>query len=336
LINHSSLLLCLLILSGAGPANLPQDTLPPSLNVPAIPLGLDSLRPTPNDNPLTEAKARLGRRLFFDPILSANGTISCASCHQPKHGFSTPTRFARGIGGKTTTRNPPSLFNRAFGKAFFWDGREATLEDQALRPIEDSNEMGGTVAAAVKRIQLSGQYQAEFAAAFPDGVTAQNLARAIAGFERTLLLGDSRVDRFRAGEVKALDDREVHGLWLYESKGQCWQCHSGRNFTDEGFHNTGVGWGKTLTDLGRYAVTKKESDRGRFKTPTLRGLTQTAPYMHDGSMATLEEVVEFYNRGGENNPYKDAMLKSLNLSKEEVADLVAFLKALSDSPPKTK
>jgi cytochrome c peroxidase len=328
--------LCFSLLATGDQTPLPQDTLPPSLALQAVPLGLDSNRPIPKDNPLTEAKVRLGRRLFFDPILSAGGTISCASCHQPEHGFSTATRFALGIGGKATTRNPPSLLNRAYGKAFFWDGRETTLEAQALRPIELSHEMGGTVEAAVQRLKVNTCYQSEFSAVFSDGVAAQNLARALASFERVLLLGDSRVDRFRAGEVKALDEREVHGLWLYESKGQCWQCHSGRNFTDEGFHNTGVSWGKAPEDLGRYVVTKQKSDRGRFKTPTLRGLTHTAPYMHDGSVATLEEVVEFYNRGGENNPYKDATLKSLSLSKEEVADLIAFLKALSEPPPKSK
>jgi cytochrome c peroxidase len=297
---------------------------------------LDPDRSTPQGNPPAEPKVRLGRRLFFDPILSTDGAISCSTCHQPEHGFTTPARFGVGVHGRATTRNPPSLFNRVYGKAFFWDGREPTLEDQALRPIEDRNEMGGNLEAAIKRIQANPQYKKDFAAAFPDGVTPRNLASAIAIFERTLLLGESRVDRFRAGEIKALDDREVHGLWLYESKGQCWQCHSGRNFSDESFHNTGVRWGQEPIDLGRYAVTKKESDRGRFKTPTLRGLVQTAPYMHDGSMATLEEVLDYYNRGGQKNPNLDPVMKPLGLSKEEAADLVAFLKALSDVPLKSK
>jgi cytochrome c peroxidase len=140
------------------------------------------------------------------------------------------------------------------------------------------------------------------------------------------------VDRFRAGELQALNESERHGLWLYESRGRCWRCHTGPNFTDEDFHNTGVSWGKTPIDLGRYAVTKKDADRGRFKTPTLRGLTATAPYTHDGSLTTLEEVVEFYNRGGQKNPYVDSALGPLGLSKGDVTDVVAFLKALSDSP----
>jgi len=309
-------------------AALPRDSLA-ELSLDAVPLGLEPGRLVPKHNPLTEAKVRLGRRLFFDPVLSVDSTVSCASCHQPDHGFSTPSRFAIGVGGKATTRNPPSLLNRAYGKAFFWDGRETSLEAQALRPVADVNEMGGTVEGALKRLEASATYRAQFAAAFPNGITAENLARALAGFERVLLLGDSRVDRFRAGDVKALDDRELHGLWLYESKGRCWQCHSGRNYTDESFHNTGVRWGKDPIDLGRYAVTKQDADRGRFKTPSLRGLTHTAPYMHDGSMATLEEVVDFYDNGGGKNPYLDPIMKPLGLSKDEKADLVAFLKAIS-------
>jgi cytochrome c peroxidase len=192
--------------------------------------------------------------------------------------------------------------------------------------------MGSTVAGAVKRLQAHPDYPALFQIAFSDGVTAANLARALASFERTLLLGNSRLDRFRTGEVSALTENERHGLWLYESRGGCWRCHTGPNFTDEGFHNTGVGWAEKSTDAGRFMVTRKESDRGRFKTPTLRGLTTTAPYMHNGSLATLEEVVEFYNRGCVKNPNLDSAIGPLGLSREDVRDLVAFLRCLSDPP----
>jgi cytochrome c peroxidase len=309
---------------------LPRDTLPATLSLDAIPLGLEHERPVPKDNPLTEAKVRLGRRLFFDPILSADGTVSCASCHDPAHGFAGTSRLATGVGGRQTTRNAPSLLNRAYGMAFFWDGREATLEAQALRPIENPVEMGNTVAAAVARLRVKEDYTAQFREVFPDGVTADNLGRTLASFERVLLMGNSRVDRFRVGEVAALDARARHGLWLFESRGRCWRCHSGRNFSDEQYHNTGVSWGKEPVDWGRYERTKREEDRGRFKTPTLRGLAATAPYMHDGSLATLEEVVEFYNRGGAKNPHLDRMLEPLGLSKDDVRDLVAFLEALSE------
>jgi cytochrome c peroxidase len=310
---------------GDAPPAVPRDTLPDKLSLDVIPLGL-SPRPIPADNPLTAARVRLGRRLFFDPILSADGTVACASCHRPAHGFSSGPAGARGIHGQRATRRAPTLFNRAYGRAFFWDGRESSLEAQALRPIADPKEMGSRVADAVKRLRSDKKYRAAFAAAFPDGVTAANLARALASFERVLLRGGSRVDRFyQKADTAALSPQEVHGLWLYESKAGCWQCHGGPNFTDEKLHNTGVNWGK---DLGRYALTKQEADRGKFKTPTLRGVVLTAPYMHDGSLTTLEKVVEFYNRGGGANPNRDPLLRPLELSPEEVRALTAFLKAL--------
>jgi cytochrome c peroxidase len=321
------------LLQGAEPVPLPRDTLPDRLPLDVIPLGLDRNRPVPADNPLTEAKVRLGRRLFFDPILSADGTVACASCHRPDRGFAGTTPRAVGVGGKQGPRNAPSLFNRAYGRAFFWDGHETTLEAQALRPIESPVEMGSSTPDAVRRLQAHAEYPVLFRAAFDDGVTAANLARALASFERVLLLGNSRVDRFRAGDVGALNDHERHGLWLYESSGRCWRCHTGPNFSDEDYHNTGVNWGVEPPDLGRYAVTRQDSDRGRFKTPTLRGLLATAPYMHDGSIGTLEEVVEFYNRGGGKNPHLDPALGPLGLTKEDVADLVAFLRALSEVAP---
>jgi cytochrome c peroxidase len=187
--------------------------------------------------------------------------------------------------------------------------------------------MGSKLADVVKRLQEHEQYKTLFEKAFPDGVTAANLGNAIAGFERVLLRGDSAVDRFRRkGDHAALTPAERHGLWLYESKGRCWRCHSGANFTDEQFHNTGVSWGKG--DLGRFAVTKNDNDRGKFKTPTLRGAALTGPYMHDGSLKTLEDVIDFYNRGGGANPNLDSVLGSLGLTNEEMSDLVAFLKAL--------
>jgi cytochrome c peroxidase len=306
----------------------PKDTLRARLALDEVPLGLPPL-PVPKGSPLTEARVALGRRLFFDPILSADGTVACASCHQPAHGFAGAEARPQGIRGLRTTRRAPTLLNRAYGTAFFWDGREATLEDQALRPIESASEMGSTVASALERLRKDKAYREQFEAAFPDGATAANLARALASFERVLLRGDSRVDRFRRnGEHDALTPRERQGLWLYESKGRCWRCHGGANFTDEGFHNTGVGWGKEPADLGRFAVTKKESDKGKFKTPTLRGVGRTGPYMHDGSLGSLTEVVEFYNRGGGANPNLDPVLAPLGLSAEEVRDLVAFLESL--------
>jgi cytochrome c peroxidase len=190
-------------------------------------------------------------------------------------------------------------------------------------------EMGGSIEGAVQRLRAQQEYPDFFRSAFADGVTADNLAKSLASFERVLLSGNSRVDRFRSGEVRALSDSERHGLWLYESRGGCWRCHSGPNFSDESFHNTGVSWGQAPIELGRFTITGKVSDRGRFKTPTLRNVALTAPYMHDGSVATLEDVVDFYNRGGGKNPHLDAIIAPLGLSAEEKKDLVAFLKALT-------
>ena len=313
---------------GDTPSPLPQDTLPPALALDVVPLGLGP-RPLPEDNPLTEARVKLGRRLFFDPILSGDRTVACASCHHPDRGFAGAEGKARGIRGQVTARRAPTLLNRAYGSAFFWDGRAASLEEQALKPLENPAEMGSSIAEVVRRLDEHKDYRPRFAAAFDDGVTAANLARALASFQRVLLRGDSRVDRFRRkGEHDALTSQERHGLWLYESRGRCWRCHGGANFTDEDFHNTGVGWGREPADLGRFAVTKADADRGKFKTPTLRGARLTAPYMHDGSLKTLAEVVEFYNKGGTPNPRLDPLMAPLGLSRDEVRALVAFLEAL--------
>jgi cytochrome c peroxidase len=318
------------VLAGAGEAPLPvpRDTLPAELAIGEVPLGLDP-RQVPADNPLTAARVQLGRQLFFDPILSADQTVACATCHRPENGFASGPDGPRGIRGQRLRRRAPTLFNRAYGTAFFWDGRTDTLEAQALRPIEDPAEMGAKVPDILARLEKSTKYKPRFDAAFEGGVTAANLARALSGFERVLLRGDSVIDRFRRqGKHDALTPDVRHGLWLYESKGRCWRCHSGTNFTDEHYHNTGVSWGKEPLDLGRFTISRAEVDRGKFKTPTLRGVALTAPYMHDGSLATLEQVVEFYNKGGGANAHRDPILEPLGLSQEEVRSLVAFLKAL--------
>ncbi len=319
-------LLVATVLAADPPARVAADTLPKDLKHDAVPLRLGP-RPAAADNPLTAERVALGRRLFFDPILSSDRTVACASCHRPDHGFASPDARPKGVGGRTGHRRAPSLLNRAYGTAFFWDGRTGSLEAQALEPITNPDEMGSSVEEAVKRLGADAGYKAEFTKAFGDGVTAANLGKALAAFERVLLRGDRPVDKFRErGERNAMTAAELHGLWLYESKGQCWRCHSGKNFTDEGFHNTGVGWGST--DLGRFAVTWRDADRGRFKTPTLRGVALSPPYMHDGSMKTLTEVVEFYNRGGGVNPHLDPTVRPLDLTKDEIAALVEFLKGL--------
>ena len=308
------------------PPTAPKDSLPAKLDLETIPLGLGP-RPVPKEHPLTEARATLGRRLFFDALLSADRTISCASCHLPERGFSHGE--PRGIRGQTLRRRAPTLFNRAYGTAFFWDGRTQTLEEQALKPIEDPSEMGSSVPETLKRLKDHPEYPALFAKAFDEGLSATTLAQALAAFQRALVRGNSPVDLFiHKHDHAALTEEQRHGMWVFDSKGRCWRCHTAPQYTDEKFHNTGVSWGKSPSDLGRYETTKQEGDKGRFKTPTLRGVTLTAPYMHDGSLKTLEEVVDYYSRGGNTNPHLDTVIQPLNLSPDEKRSLVAFLKCL--------
>ncbi|MEM1452411.1 MAG: cytochrome c peroxidase [Planctomycetota bacterium] len=304
---------------------VPEDTLPTPF-VRAAPLGVEELEAgfTASDEEFA-----LGRRLFFDPILSPRRTVACASCHRPDMGFADDRKLSRGIEGYLTRRNAPSLLNKGLSENVLWDGRAATLEDQVLMPIENPEEMALGKAAAVNRLGADEAYSAEFKSVFDREVDEAALASALASFVRGLTAGDSPVDRFRDGDVEALTVAEEAGLWIFEGKGRCWRCHSGPNFSDESFHNTGVGAVDGEADPGRGAITGEEADMGRFRTPGLRMLTETAPYMHDGSLATLEDVVEFYRDGGNDNPHLSDRLEKLELSDKEAAQLVAFLKALS-------
>lgn len=311
--------------------DLPADKLPTDLSLSAIPLGLAADRPVPEDNQLTAERVALGRRLFFDGRLSRDGTISCASCHVPENGFASPDKVAVGVEGKRGSRNSPTVLNRAYGTSFFWDGRAATLEQQALQPIENPLEMDTSLETVLQRLAADARYREQFAEAYEGGISAENLAKALASFQRVLLSGNSPVDRFHGGEFGALTTQERQGLWIFESRGRCWKCHSGPNMTDESFHNTGVSWGQEPLDLGRFDVTQQEKDRGRFHTPTLRNVALTAPYMHDGSLQTLKEVVAYYSRGGNANPHLDPAMQPLNLSDADQAALVAFLQALTGS-----
>ncbi len=313
---------------------LPVDTLPRELVLDVVPLGLVE-REVPPDNPLTLARVALGRRLFFDAALSGDQSLSCASCHDPAHAFATTDARAIGYGGLALRRNSPTLLNRAYGRSFFWDGRSGSLEEQALKPIESPQELNAKLDDVVQRLSGQADYVAQFQQAFGDGpITATNLARALAAFERALVSGNSPVDQFQAKNARALGDGARLGLWVFESKGRCWRCHADANYTDERFHNTGVAWGAEPLDLGRFEVTGVPADRGAFKTPTLRDIARTPPYMHDGSIATLREVVEFYNRGGGANPHLDPLMQPLGLTPDEVGFLVEFLEALTGELPR--
>lgn len=308
-----------------GPPPVPEDTLPRPL-VREAPLGAEELE---DGFTATEAQVALGRQLFFDPRLSSDGTVACATCHRPEYGFADPRPLSIGVGGALTKRNAPSLFNKGVSVDVHWDGAAATLEAQALMPIEHPDEMALGVDGAVRFLAGDDGYRSAFEAAYGGPPDAETLGGALAAFVRALTVGDSPVDRFRDGDVDALSAEAEAGLWLFEGKGRCWRCHEGPNFSDESFHNTGVGAVDGAPEDGRFAVTGEERDRGRFRTPGLRMLTRTAPYMHDGSLATLEEVVEFYRDGGRANANLSDRIAPIRLTDREAANLVAFLEALS-------
>ena len=296
------------------------------------PEGLDLYMPVPPDNPLRADVVGLGRRLFFDPILSRDSSLACSSCHKPQRGFTNDLRTSVGVFGRRGARNVPAILNRGYGRSFFWDGRITSLEEQVLQPIQATDEMDLAVEEAVERLGADQGYAERFRAVFSRDIARDDLARALAGYVRTIQAGDSRFDRFVAGDPSALSEIERRGLSLFQGKARCDRCHVGTNLTDEDFHNTGVAWSEEqLQDLGRFVVSGVERERGAFKTPTLREVERTAPYMHDGSISTLEAVIEFYDRGGIANPHLDRRLRPLNLTAEEQQALVAFLRSLSGS-----
>ena len=272
----------------------------------AIPLGLDFYMPVPEENPLTAEKIELGRRLFNDRRLSRDESRACASCHDPERAFSGDGAKSVGVFGRTGPRNVPAILNRGYGKSFFWDGQIPTLEEQVLQPIQNPVEMDLSLEEAESRL----------------GLTTREISQALASYVRSILAGDSPVDRFMFGDRQALTEEEQEGQAIFQGRGNCSQCHRGPNFTDEELHNTGVAYlNGDPTDPG--------AGSGDFKTPTLREVARTAPYMHDGSLATLEEIVEFYSEGGVPNPSLDGDIRPLNLTVSEQSALVAFLRALS-------
>jgi cytochrome c peroxidase len=277
---------------------------------PPIPAGLDGYLPVPDANPLTVEKVALGRRLFSDARLSRDGTVSCATCHDPALAFTDKRPVSVGIGGRVGNRRVPRIANRAYGRSFFWDGRAQTLEEQVLQPISNPKEMDQSPEAAAAKV----------------GLDVGDLGRALASYVRTILSGDSPFDRYLAGDRDALTDEQRAGLRLFRGKAGCTSCHLGPNLTDERFHNTGAGW---PTDEGRFAVTGAETDRGAFKTPSLRDAARTPPYMHDGNLATLADVIEFYDKGGTANPHLDREIRPLRLSPQEKSALATFLVALN-------
>ena len=306
------------------------------------PLGLPPV-PVPADNPPTKETIALGRRLFYDMRLSKNNSVACASCHNPKFSFTDGLNISQGVGGMTGVRNAPTLVNTAYLPLQFWDGRAVSLEEQAASPIADPVEMNQTHEVSVSKLGADPVYREMFSRAFgSDSVTLGRVENALASFERTILSGNSAFDRYEfGGDRNALTSAQVRGLALFKDphKGNCAACHTidatYALFTDGKFHNIGEGVGDdgNFKDVGRYHQTKVEDDQGAFKTPTLRNVANTAPYMHDGSLKTLKEVVDFYAGGGNSNPFLDKEIRVIQLSGQERADLVEFLKALTGEMP---
>ena len=328
------------------------------------PAGLSELTPVavvPAANPLTKGKIELGKQLYFDPRMSKNGTVSCATCHNPEKGWTDQSPVSTGIHGQKGGRSAPTVLNGVYGRSMFWDGRAPSLEGQCQGPPRNPIEMGDqTYKEIIDRFRKIEGYKEQFKKVFGTDVTLDGMAKAIASFERTVLSGNSSYDKYVKGDNKALSESQKRGMVLFgldvndddeykdnmkgvvKRKAACTACHAGSNFTDEQFHNLGVGWDeakKEFKDPGRFGAeavgAKNMTSLGAFKTPTVREIAKTAPYMHDGSIKTLAEVVEHYDKGGNPNPYLDFELrKKLNLTAQEKADVVAFMEALTGEPIK--
>ncbi len=296
-----------------------------------VPFGLKPV-PVPADNPLTLEKVELGKQLYFDPRLSCDETVSCASCHDPKKGWSNGTPFATGVRSQVGGRSSPTIINAAYSELQFWDGRALRLEGQALGPIQNPIEMDHKLEDCVSKLNKIPGYKEQFQKVFGTDVTPENIAKAIASFERTVLSGNAPYDHYKAGKKDALSPAAERGMKLFFGKAHCSACHTGPNFSDDSFHNIGVGMKAEKPDLGRFEVTKVLGDKGAFKTPTLREVARHAPYMHDGSMKTLEEVIEHYDRGGIPNAQLDEEVFPLKLTAVEKSDLVTFMKEGLASP----
>jgi cytochrome c peroxidase len=280
------------------------------------------------------SKAALGKKLFSEKILSKDSSVSCASCHKPTYAFADTAAFSIGVSGKLTQRNTPSVLNMKNRPYFFWDGRASSLEEQSLMPIQNEDEMGFPVNEAVARLNQSAEYKKLFLKVFKQNPDAKNLAAAFAAYEKTLETVNSKFDDW-SNNLKKLTAPEERGRQLFVGdKAKCFDCHRREDFTTDEFKNIGLYNEKELNDAGLYNITKKETDKGKFKTPGLRNIAVTAPYMHNGMFKTLEEVVEYYNNPKKNveNPINidDALKKPLGLNEREKKDLVAFLKTLTD------
>lgn len=336
--------------SSGDPSKWPKPILDPESVSTFAEIGHLPETPFPSDNPYSAEKELLGKTLFFDPRLSSSEQIACASCHDPELGWCDSRTVSFGHDRQRGVRNAMSILNTLYAKNLFWDGRANSLEEQSKMPIEDQREMNGHMDLAAGKIAVVKGYQVLFEKAFGDKtVTKERIAKAIATFERTVKSSASKFDQFIDGKADVYTDDELMGLHLFRTKAQCINCHNSGYFSNNTFENIGTALlGEKGEDLGRYLVTKNTDDAGRFRVPGLREVSRTGPYLHNGSMATLQEVIQFYSKG--NPEYsqkrttvhegvmlkseKSGMVRMLELSDREVAQLEAFLKTLSSKPEK--
>src|SRR6478735_3942502 len=325
LLSLASLLGCS---GGAGPEH--EQT--PSLIVSTMPAGFPKATngdKAPKDNALTLDRASLGKRLFYDPQLSRNREISCGSCHQQQYAFADPRPVSIGVEGRTGTRNASSIVNAAWGNSFFWDGRADTLEEQAGDPIENPLEMDLALSEAVARVASDPSYVEDFQQAYGEAPNESSLQKALASFVRSVVSGSSPYDRHLRGDDADFGPQRKRGEALFSNeKAECFHCHPSGSLSNEGYFNNG-----TYTaggDIGRQQVTGRVGDEGKFKVPGLRNVAVSAPYMHDGSLPTLEAVIEQYDAGGRGDPTTDPLIKPMALTSEEKADLLEFLRSFTD------
>lgn len=284
--------------------------------------------PIPDDNPMTTEKVALGRQLFFDERLSGDGSRSCYSCHVCEKGLTDGLPKSVGAFGKMLPRSSPTLWNIGYHTEFYWDGRSDSLEKQAHAAWTGAN-MGAKAEEIAQKLNAISGYRLQFQQVFSSEATPDNIVKAIAAYERTIISGDTKWDRFRAGDQSALNESEQRG-WEVFQQAKCTNCHDGVLFTDQQYHNVGIGMDQEAPDIGRHKVTSRPEDTGAFKTPTLRDIAKSAPYFHDGSVATLEEAVDLMLAGGKDNPHLDRKnLVKQTITTEQRADLLNFLRALN-------
>jgi cytochrome c peroxidase len=306
-----------------------------AVNIDAIKAGYrrPALIPFPRENPYTRAKAALGKKLYFDPRLSAASAQSCASCHSPGLGWGDGLPVGVGHNMQKLDRRTPTIVNSAWGAVFMWDGRAASLELQALGPIQGAGEMNMPIDRLMDRLASIREYPVLFASVFPEkGMNPATLAEAIATYERTVVSERSPFDAWIEGDERAIPEAAKRGFTIFNTKGRCSLCHEGWNFTNDGFHDTGL----RSTDIGRATFLPTISKMMHaFKTPGLREIERRGPYMHDGSIATLEDVMEHYDSGGTDRPSRSDLIGPLDLTPQDKSDLVAFLKTLTGGPDST-